>query len=213
MGTVDILLIGANNPSIIRVIDRINKQTDEKIRIEALLDNDVSKHGTYLLDHKIVGGFERLSDYPPSAFKVINSIASSMKVRRAITKELIERGYDFHTLVDPSLEQRYTKIGKGTVVYENAMLQPNVNIGEHCIISAQSGVAHDSVVGNYVFIGPNSYTCGRCTINDGAYIGTSATIIPETIIGSGAIIGAGAIVTKSLPPDNTYVGMPAKAKF
>ena len=212
MTTTKVVLVGANNPSIVRVIDRINKYNNDKILICGCIDNNAQKHGNYLLGHQVIGGLEELSRYPPEDFQVVNTIASSMSVRREITDELAAKGYEFCTLIDPSVELGYTKIGDGTIVYERALVQPNVSIGNHCIVSSQSGVAHDCIVGNFVFVGPNSYLCGRCKLSDGVFIGAASTVLPDTKIGAWSVIGAGALVTKSLPSRKTFVGAPARQK-
>ena len=210
MPTINVVLVGANNPSVVRVVDRINKHNNDKILIGGCVDNDPRKYGQYLLGNKVVGGFEALSKYPPEDFLVVNSIASSMTIRRDVTEELAARGYEFCTLIDPSVERGYIKVGDGTIIYEGATVQPNASIGSHCIVSSQSGIAHDCIVGDFVFVGPNSYICGRCKLDDGVFIGASSTILPEADIGAWSVIGAGALVTESLPSHKTFVGNPAR---
>ncbi|MEL6737032.1 MAG: acetyltransferase, partial [Pseudomonadota bacterium] len=83
----------------------------------------------------------------------------------------------------------------------------------HCNI--YSYVAHDSIVGDYVTLGPRVSVNGRVSIEDGAYIGSGATILPGNpdkflVIGAGATVGAGAIVTKSVKPGEVVVGNPAR---
>ena len=43
-----------------------------------------------------------------------------------------------------------------------------------------------------------------------ASIGSNATILPDLTVGEGAIVGAGAVVTRSVGPYETVVGVPAK---
>ncbi len=48
------------------------------------------------------------------------------------------------------------------------------------------------------------------TIEDGAWIGAGATIFPGVTVGRGAVVGAGSVVTKDVPDDHLYAGIPAK---
>ena len=47
-------------------------------------------------------------------------------------------------------------------------------------------------------------------IEDDVWIGASATVLGGVTIGEGAIIGAGAVVTRDVPPGETYAGVPAR---
>lgn len=50
----------------------------------------------------------------------------------------------------------------------------------------------------------------RTVIERGASIGAGAVILPGLRIGAGAMIGAGAVVTRDVPPGETWVGNPAR---
>lgn len=64
-------------------------------------------------------------------------------------------------------------------------------------------------------IGPPEKRAGKITpkdirVGNGAWIGANATIMPGVTIGNGAIVGANSLVTKSVPPNAVYAGVPAK---
>lgn len=46
-------------------------------------------------------------------------------------------------------------------------------------------------------------------ISQNVFIGANATILPGVTIGENSIIGAGSVVTKSVPPQEVWVGTPA----
>ena len=54
-----------------------------------------------------------------------------------------------------------------------------------------------------------SVILGRVSIGKNVYIGANSTILPDLIIGDNSIIGAGAVVTKSIPKNEVWVGNPA----
>lgn len=47
------------------------------------------------------------------------------------------------------------------------------------------------------------------TVGNGVWIGMGAKILPGITIGDNAIIGAGAVITKDVPADTVYAGIPA----
>ena len=51
---------------------------------------------------------------------------------------------------------------------------------------------------------------GMIFIDDNVSIGTNALILKNVTIGKNSIIGAGAVVTKDVPPNSVYAGVPAK---
>jgi acetyltransferase-like isoleucine patch superfamily enzyme len=73
----------------------------------------------------------------------------------------------------------------------------HVHVGHDCVIYAGTEIAPGAVIGGGVEIG------------HGVKIGINACVKPGVKIGSGARIGAGAVVTKSVPADETWVGNPA----
>jgi acetyltransferase-like isoleucine patch superfamily enzyme len=122
------------------------------------------------------------------------------------------------------------------VVLPGAQIGAECNICSHCLIENDVIVGNRVTVKcgvqlwdglrveDDVFIGPNvTFTNDmhprskqypdafpRTIIHKGASIGANATILPSIEIGAGAMVGAGAVVTKSVAPNVTVVGNPAK---
>ncbi|MGJ5642459.1 hypothetical protein I3217_10085 [Formosa sp. S-31] len=102
----------------------------------------------------------------------------------------------------------------------------NSSIGDYIIID----LVADVTIGNDVALGPNCtvythdhvYTekdkpawkggivSNPVTIEDGAWIGSNVTILPGITIGKRAVIAAGSVVTKNVPEETIYGGIPAK---
>lgn len=55
----------------------------------------------------------------------------------------------------------------------------------------------------------SGYEGGDITIGSNVWIGAHVTILPGVTIGNAAVIGAGAVVTRSVPPGETWGGVPA----
>jgi len=99
------------------------------------------------------------------------------------------------------------KIGKkvfiGMKCYLDDLEPQNIIIEDNVIISYGCYFALHGIDQKHMFI----------HIKKGAYIGMRATIISGKegiVIGEKAIIGAASLVNKSIPPNSTAVGIPAK---
>lgn len=130
----------------------------------------------------------------------------------AVRKTLCEKyALSYITLIHPSAQiATDVKIGDGTVVMANAVINPCTVIGDHAIINTAAVVEHDSLVEDFVHISPRAVACGTVKIGQGVHVGAGATIINNINVCAGVIIGAGAVVVKDIVEKGTYVGVPAK---
>ena len=106
-------------------------------------------------------------------------------------------------------------IGEGCVISEFVNIPSNAVIGRSFHCNYFSYVAHDSRIGDFVTFGPRVGCNGNVVIEDFVTIGAGAVIRPGTredplVIGRGSTVGMGAVVTRSVPPNATVVGNPAK---
>jgi UDP-2-acetamido-3-amino-2,3-dideoxy-glucuronate N-acetyltransferase len=108
----------------------------------------------------------------------------------------------------------------GSTVYIGA----NTVLGEGVRINGGAHITDHMTIGDRVFIGPNvtfvndrhpkalnpGYKRESPVVEDFVSIGGGATILPGVRLGAGCVIGAGAVVTKDVPPGETWVGNPAR---
>lgn len=112
------------------------------------------------------------------------------------------------------------RIGDRTVVGSFCDIGKNVVIGDDCSIQAHATISNGCVIGNQVFVAPNSSflndkypVCPVLTppvVEDNAVIGGCATILPDVIVGEHAVVAAGSVVTKSVKPKMVVAGVPAR---
>jgi acetyltransferase-like isoleucine patch superfamily enzyme len=133
---------------------------------------------------------------------------------------------------------RKIQIGQNVVFYGSTYLNSNgpngfISIGadshidQFCVLYGQGGIeiGSDCAVASGVIVysqtnadqlkdgtavarQPTVYK--KVSIGDRCWLGAGVRVLPGVSIGSGAHIGAGAVVTRSLPPACTAVGMPAR---
>lgn len=116
------------------------------------------------------------------------------------------------------------KVGENCNICSHCFIENDVILGDRVTVKCGVQIWDGLRVEDDVFIGPNvTFTNDRhprskqypdefpqTIIRKGASIGANATILPGIEIGEGAMIGAGAVVTKSVAPNVTVVGNPAK---
>ncbi|MCX7872654.1 MAG: UDP-3-O-(3-hydroxymyristoyl)glucosamine N-acyltransferase [Verrucomicrobiae bacterium] len=85
-----------------------------------------------------------------------------------------------------------TIIRKGTKVDNLVQIAHNVEIGEHCILVAQVGIAGSTKLGNYVTLAGQVGVAGHLTIGDGA------------------ILAAKSGLMHNVPPGEKWMGIPAQ---
>lgn len=117
----------------------------------------------------------------------------------------------FATVIHPSaIVSKKAKIGSGVVLMPLTLVSPNVIIGNHSQMYAQSFVGHDTEVGEMVFIANNASIGGRVKIKNSAHIGSNSSILERITIGEYSIIGLGSVVLANVGDYEKVVGNPAK---
>ncbi len=85
-----------------------------------------------------------------------------------------------------------TVVGKGTKIDNLVQIAHNVETGENCILVAQSGISGSTTLGSNVVLAGQAGLVGHITI------------------GENVMVGAQSGVTKSVPPNTSVWGYPAK---
>jgi acetyltransferase-like isoleucine patch superfamily enzyme len=115
------------------------------------------------------------------------------------------------------------RIGRDCNVCAHTFVEDDVIIGDRVTLKSGVYLWAGVTVEDDVFLGPNATFTNdrwprsrvrvpveRTVICSGASIGAGAIILPGIRIGRGAMVGEVAVVTKSVPDGETWVGNPAK---
>jgi sugar O-acyltransferase (sialic acid O-acetyltransferase NeuD family) len=104
------------------------------------------------------------------------------------------------------------QLGAGSVVFAGAVIQPDVKIGNHCIINTATTIDHDCVLGDYVHLAPGVHLAGNVSIDEGCFLGIGSVVIPGIKIGSKVTVAAGGVVVNHVACKKTIMGIPAKER-
>jgi UDP-2-acetamido-3-amino-2,3-dideoxy-glucuronate N-acetyltransferase len=124
------------------------------------------------------------------------------------------------------------EIGDDTRIGCFVEIQKGAKVGARCKISSHSFVCEGVTLENEVFIGhgvmftndlrpkatradgrpleSGEWKLLHTLVKRGASIGSGSTILGGVVIGENAMIGAGSVVTRDVPPGETFAGNPAK---
>jgi sugar O-acyltransferase (sialic acid O-acetyltransferase NeuD family) len=157
-----------------------------------------------------LGGLEWLENNPD--VEIVIAVGSPVGRREIATR--IRRTWmnPFAKLIHPrAWVGQAVEIGDGTIICAGALITTDIKLGEHVHVNIGATIGHDSVLRDFVTLNPSVNVSGNVVLEEGNSIGTGTVIIPHCNIGCWSIIGAGSVVTKSLGPNITAVGMPARA--
>ena len=99
----------------------------------------------------------------------------------------------------------------------------NVTIGDFSNIQGSCYISDRTIIGQHVFIGPNSTILNDkyppsgdaskwmpVQLHDHVVLGGGSTILPGVQVGEAAVLGGGSVLTKSIPAGQVWAGNPAQ---
>ena len=164
-------------------------------------------------------------------YKLFNSIKELCAFKRNEMKVNYNRVFPLNELVTDRWEKaKFLGFGKGTSIYDSAIVLGEVKVGNHTWIGANTvldgsggleignncsisiGVqiySHDSVDWA-ISGGEKPYEYQKTIIGNNCYIGPNTIISKGIILGDGTIVGANSFVNKSFPKGSKIAGNPAR---
>jgi len=185
---------------------------NHEFEVVCFIDDDPKICGTQFNDLKVLSLSQAKKAHADLC--VVSGIGVP-NVREKTIKKAIAAGFSFSTLIHPNVEMsQWIEIGEGTVICAGNILTTNITLGKHVQINLDCTIGHDVVMEDYATLAPGVHLSGYVHVGERVYIGTGAVIIngikgKPIVIGKDAVIGAGTCVTKSIPPSETWVGVPA----
>lgn len=195
---------GGHAKSVIGVIEHEAKWT-----VAGVLDDSVRVDT--VLGYRMLGGVAALPGLMSRGVKKAHVAVGDNYARAVTSSTLTLLDFTLVPVIHPTVVvMKDADMGIGCFYHCFAIIGPEARVGDGCIISAHTSVAHESYLGDYVHLSPSVQLGGAVQIGSYSSIGLGAAILPGIRIGENVVIGANAVVTKDLPDNVIAVGVPAK---
>lgn len=160
---------------------------------------------------EILGKVNTFIDYLDDAHFIV--AFGNNKLRQTLLTSLEEANAEVISLIHPTAYvSNHTMIGKGVVVFANAVINIGSKINDGCIINTAATIDHDCTLQNAVHISPGAHIAGGVTIGELSWVGIGASIIECITLETNTQIASGATVTQSTQKNSLYAGVPAVFK-
>lgn len=204
-----LVLYGASHVMVLKLLDAINRQ-EPTWDLVGFLDDAPERQQGKCQGYPVLGGRELLAGLVRDGVWVFSNVVSHWSKSKAIAELLESHGCRVPSLVHPTIDLAYARIGKGCLISEACAVGSQTVIGDYVTVRLHSVLSHDVTVGDYTLVGPGATVAGKARLGTACFIGAGATILPEIRVGDLAIVGAGAVVTRDVAPGATVAGVPAR---
>lgn len=157
-----------------------------------------------------VDPFLLLDQEPDFTKTYVNLVVRDMDLREQISKKMDQFGLSRFSFVHFSSTVMSPQLGKGTIIYPNLSMATNCVIGDDVIIHGQSGIGHNTKIGNGTLIN------GLCMINGGVTIGNFCHICSHVIIYDQikicdhVTVAANSLIRKPIRESGVYLSYPGR---
>ncbi|OGT09868.1 MAG: hypothetical protein A2X77_04680 [Gammaproteobacteria bacterium GWE2_42_36] len=167
---------------------------------------------TSVLNHfTVIGKFSDAANFLGSYPDLIVALGNNTQ-RLELLRRHQNLGFRLATIIHPTASMScFSRITEGSVVFAQAVVNPNVQIGFGSIINTAAVIEHDCVLSEGVHVAPNAVLCGAVNAGARTLIGPGAVVLENRCIEADVIIGAGAVVIHHILAKQIVVGVPARS--
>ncbi len=183
---------------------------DCNYRIKGLYHYNSDRNGKIVNGYKIIGDYNDFYRDHKRA-NVVVAIGEN-KIRCEKLKELKSHGHNLISLIHPTAHiSKSAVLGEGVYIHINSIVWSKSEIGDCTIISPNVLIGHHCKIGKACLISGSSTIGCYVTIKDKTLVGIGSTIISKEIsIGQNVIIGGQSFVTRDIPDNEVWAGVPAR---
>ena len=169
-----IILIGGGGHchSVIDVIEQ-----ESRFEIVGIIDKK-EMIGQKVMGYDVIGCDDNLEKVFLSCQNALITIGQieTPTIREKIYQKLKSIGFNLPVITSPlAYVSKHSKIGDGTIVMHQALVNSNVTIGNNCIVNTKALIEHDAKIGNNCHISTASVINGGVVVKEGTFFGSNAT--------------------------------------
>ena len=204
-----IIIGGRGNGTVIASTIEDCKEAGQEVEVLGFLNDNEKEINQYSVLGPITK--ESWQKFDDCYFIYAMSNIKQAYERHQLLKKLEIPENRFATIIHPTaVVSTNANLGYGVVLMPMVLVSPNVVIGNHSQMYAQSFIGHDSELREMVFVANNASIGGRVIVENGAHIGSNSSILERITIGEYSVIGLASNVLKNVDPFSVVVGNPAK---
>jgi sugar O-acyltransferase (sialic acid O-acetyltransferase NeuD family) len=195
----DILLIGGGGhcKACIDVIEQSGLYW-----IAGIVETEATQLHKKVLGYEVIGIDEELPQLVKKYHNCLVTVGQikTAEVRIRLYETLKSLGAKLPAVVSPlSYVSPHAKIGEGTIIMHNALINAGAAVGRNCIINTKALVEHDAFVADHCHIATAAVVNGGVKVATASFLGSGAVSREFVEIGENSVVGCGAKVTKNIP--------------
>lgn len=191
MSLPKIILVGAGGHcrSCIDVIE-----AEGKFEIAGVVDRPETGSAEPVLGYPVLGtdgDLGQLRERYACALVTVGQIKTPA-VRIRLFEQLQSLGYELPAICSPrAWISKHARVGAGTIVMHDALINAGAAIGENCIVNSKALVEHDVSVGPHCHVSTGAILNGGARVGAGTFFGSNAVCFQGAVIPAGSVVPAG----------------------
>ncbi len=168
-----------------------------KFKIAGIVEQPGKDNLKSVLGYQIIGNDNEFADLRKQyefALITMGQIGSSNN-RHKIFNQLKISGFKLPIIVSPLAHvSKHSRVGEGTIIMHQAIVNANVNIGKNCILNTRCLIEHDAKIGSHSHISTAAVVNGDVRVGSGSFVGSNATIAHGVTLPENYFFKAGSLI-------------------
>lgn len=199
---------GGFGREVLALIRNVN-QTKHTFEVLGFVDDGIAV-GTKVHELSVIGDVSMVEQM--GAEGAVVAIGKTQLREEVVSR--MPSGLKFPNVIHPLAifqDTERIQMGQGNIICACNIFTTDIKLGNFCIINLACTIGHDATMNDFCSIMPGVNISGGALLQRGVYVGTGAKLIKATTLGSYSTVGAGAVVDSDIEPNQTVVGVPARA--